>query len=207
MNLLELDHLALSCETLANGARHVEQTLGVSRSNGGEHDAMGTHNKLLGLGPDIYFEAIAINPKAPTPSRPRWFNIDNFAGPPRMSNWIVRTQNMAAALDQLGPGFGRPMHLERGDLRWTMAVPEDGILPWGGWGPAIIEWHGGAHPAARLPDVSVRLNAMVLRHPNAEDMAATLAPLLPRDTILFEPHETPNLTATLQTPDGPRILE
>ena len=38
----------------------------------------------------IYLEAIAPNPAVPEPSRSRWFDLDNFSGPARLSNWALR---------------------------------------------------------------------------------------------------------------------
>ena len=39
--------------------------------------------------------------------------------------------------------------LSRGDLRWQMAVPGDGILPFDNMFPALMQWHS-PHPAAQL---------------------------------------------------------
>lgn len=206
MNLLSLDHLAVCCETLPVGVAYAEDALGAKLDPGGEHAAMGTHNKLLGLGPDLYFETIAVNPKARGPNRPRWFNLDNFAGAPRLTNWILQTPSMKDALETLGSSFGTPMELERGDLKWIMAVPDTGILPWDGWAPALIEWRAGKHPAQRLPDSGLRLSSLRIRTPHAIAMAEQLGPLMPRDTALFEPAETPEMIATFQTPTGPRDL-
>jgi hypothetical protein len=202
MSLLKLDHLAVSCTNLTLGAGQIAKTLGVTLDTGGEHPDMGTHNRLMSLGAEVYFEVIAINPEATAPNRPRWFDIDNFQGPPRLTNWILQTPDMDAALDALPDGFGTPMTLQRGNLRWKMAVPDTGILPWGGWAPAIIEWLDGGHPAPGLPDVGVRLEALRLKHPYAEQIAHVLAPLLPRDTILFQISDTPGLTAIFDTPNG-----
>lgn len=206
MNLLRLDHIALAAENLETGAAHTQSALGVPLAPGGEHALMGTHNKLLGLGPTLYFEAIAINPAGVAPDRPRWFNLDAFSGPPRLTNWIVQTDDLDAALGQLGTGFGQPLSLERGDLRWRMAVPETGVLPWGGWAPAVIEWKAGRHPAQRLPDSGLRLQSLRLRHPDALEMAETLGPLMPRDTVLFEPSDTPELIARFDGANGTKIL-
>ncbi|TDT77172.1 glyoxalase-like protein [Litoreibacter halocynthiae] len=206
MNLLRLDHLALAAETLDAGRTHVEEAFGVDLATRGEHPQMGTHNHLLSLGPEIYFEAIAINPDAEAPNRPRWFNLDNFRGPPRLTNWILATDDLDAALAALPDGFGRPISLQRGDFRWSMAVPDDGILPWSGWGPALIQWHGDLHPAPLLPDQGIRLGGVVLHHPQAAEMAETLAPLLPRDTLLFQEAETPSFSASFDTPQGRRVL-
>ncbi|NNK78223.1 MAG: VOC family protein [Litoreibacter sp.] len=205
--MLELDHIALACERLETGTAFAEETLGAPLAPGGQHAAMGTHNRLLSLGPELYFEVIAIDPDAPAPDRPRWFALDHFSGPPRLTNWILKTPDMAAALAQLPDGFGEVMHIARGDLRWQMAVPATGVLPWGGWAPALIQWEGDTHPAARLPDQGIRLKSLTLRHPQAVEMAELLAPLMPRDTALFEPAPTPGLRALFETPDGERTLE
>lgn len=198
---LTLDHIAVACTKLDRDAAALSQTLGTALDVQGAHPAMGTHNRLTGMGLH-YFELIAVDPSAIGPGRPRWFNLDRFEGPPRLTNWILRTDNMEAALAALPDGFGAPMDLQRGDLRWRMAVPDDGILPWGGWGPAIIEWQGNAHPTQTLPDSRLRLSRLTLHHPDAEDIAQTLAPLMPPDTAQFIPAETPKLVAVLTGPSG-----
>ncbi len=140
--MLKLDHLALSAMTLADGVAHVRDTLGVELAQGGEHAAMGTHNRLLSLGPTVYLEVIAINPAAPYPGRPRWFDLDNFSGPPRLTNWVAQTDDLDRALALAPTGCGAPMALERGDLRWRMAVPENGKLPFDGAFPGADRMAG-----------------------------------------------------------------
>jgi len=202
MNLLRLDHIAMSCIDLASARVELEQRLGAPLSPRGEHPHMGTHNHLLSLGPEIYFELIAINPDAAGPDHPRWFNIDNFEGETRLTNWIVATDDMDTALPQLPAGMGTPLHLERADFRWQMAVPETGLLPFHGWAPAVIQWHGTAHPAPRLEDHGIRLRSLTLHHPNATELAEAFAPHLPRDTILFMQSDIPWMEALLSTPNG-----
>lgn len=199
MTLLTLDHLALSCSDLVQGAAHIEARLGMPIGPGGKHDLMGTHNRLFGMQNDLYFEVIAIDPDAPAPKRPRWFNLDAFQGAPRMTNWIFRTPDLAAALDALPDGFGTPLSFQRGDLKWQMAVPDDGVLPWDGWAPAIIEWEGDKHPMQNLPIANVTLETLTLKHPDAEAIAAALAPHMAPDTALFEVAETPALEAQVRT--------
>ena len=48
------------------------------------------------------------------------------------------------------------MCLQRGEYRWQMAVPGDGILPFDGAYPALIQWEDGRHPTQHLPDSGVR---------------------------------------------------
>jgi len=204
--MIKLDHLAISTMTLRDGVAHVEDTLGVSLAPGGEHAAMGTHNRLLSLGPDIYLEVIAINPAAPHPGRPRWFDLDNFAGPPRLTNWVAQTDDLNGALALAPNGRGTPMALKRGDLSWRMAVPEDGKLPFDGAFPALIEWQGHAHPAARLPDQGCRLVALEITHPRADNLREALGTVMENIDLTVLQGAAKSIRAEITTPHGARIL-
>jgi hypothetical protein len=204
--MLRLDHLAVSATSLAYGVEWVEQALGVALAPGGVHALMSTHNRLLGLG-DIYLEVIAIDPAAPQPPHPRWFDLDNFAGAPRLTNWIVACDDLDAALTELPAGVGHPTDLERGDLRWRMAVPADGRLPHGNAHPALIQWHGAAHPAQRLPDVGVRLDLLEIATPDAAALSADLAGLFTDRRVRITNASENAMRATFSTPHGRRVLE
>lgn len=203
--MLRLDHLAVSATGLAEGVDWVENALGVALASGGEHPLMSTHNQLLGLG-DIYLEVIAINPTAPPPPHPRWFDLDHFTGRPRLTNWIVGCDDLNAALARLPAGVGVPVDLARGDLRWRMAVPGDGRLPFGGAHPALIQWQGAAHPAQRLPDSGIRLRRLEIATPDATALNAALSGLLydARLSIIAGPHQ---MRAEFATPHGLRVLQ
>ena len=156
---LILDHLAVSALTLDEGVAVVEAALGVALAGGGQNPHMATHNRLLGLG-DAYLEVIAADPAAPAPVWPRWFDLDRFTGPPRLTNWIAACDDLEAALAASPDGTGTPVDLARGDYRWRMAVPADGQLPFDGCFPALIQWQGALHPARALPDAGLRARAM-----------------------------------------------
>ena len=203
--MITFDHIAVAGETLAAATAHVEAALGVPLQQGGEHAVFHTHNTLLGLEDGLYLEAIAINPDAPAPDRARWFDLDRFAGSPRLTNWICRCDDLDTTLAQLPEGFGAPVDLQRGDLRWRMAVPHDGILPYDNCAPALIQWVGDAHPAPRLTQQGCRIEAFTVRHPEAEAMAALLAPLLADPRITFEAG-APQLSAQIATPNGSATL-
>ena len=183
--MLELDHLAVAGKSLAEATAHCEAALGVPLQPGGEHAVFHTHNRLLGLEEGLYLEAIAINPDAPRPDRPRWFDLDRFEGPARLTNWICRCADLDAALAALPEGFGAPVALQRGDLRWRMAVPASGVLPFDNCAPALIEWEGAAHPAARLEASGARLHRLEVSHPEVKALAAMVAPHLADDRIVF----------------------
>lgn len=203
--MITFDHIAIAGETLAAATTHVEGALAVPLQQGGEHAVFHTHNTLLGLEDDLYLEAIAINPAAPQPDRPRWFDLDRFSGGPRLTNWICRCDDLDATLAQLPDGFGVPVDLQRGDLRWRMAVPLNGILPYDNCAPALIQWIGDAHPAARMTQQGCRLTAFYISHPEAPALGALLAPLLADRRIVFQAGE-PGLKAQFTTPNGEAVL-
>lgn len=202
--MFTFDHIAIAAENLADGVQYLEDSLGVKMTPGGEHVLMSTHNRLLGLLDGLYLEVIAINPDAPDPGRPRWFDLDNFRGTPRITNWILRCDDLAASLATLPIRAGEPVVLSRGDLRWQMAVPTDGKLPYDNMAPALIEWDGDAHPANRLPQSGVRMTGFDIQHPEAGTLkslfSATKGPALHFNT------GDARFTAHFETPHGPRSL-
>ncbi len=203
--MLELDHIAVSGVTLEEAAAAVEAALGVPLQPGGKHDHFGTHNMLLGLADGLYLEAIAADPDAPPPDRPRWFDLDTFDGPARLTNWICHTNDMDAVVATL-PGAGGALPLQRGDLRWQMAVPPDGHLPFDNLHPAVIEWQTPQHPSAMLPDSGCTLRRLIITHPEAMALRDLLAPYLVDARLVFETG-APGLRAEIDTPHGARILE
>ncbi|SMR83221.1 Glyoxalase-like domain-containing protein [Aliiroseovarius halocynthiae] len=200
MALGEVDHLVVSSATLSEGIAFIEDLLGVSMSEGGDHPLMGTHNALLSLGPATYLEVIAINPEADAPDHARWFDLDYFTGPARLTNWALRVPNLHQALQRAPEGSGDELHLSRGDLRWDMAVPADGRLPFAGCAPGLLSWNGDM-PAPRLPDHGLRLAALEITHPEAEALAVALRPLV-EDTRISLHSGDPGITAWIDTPAG-----
>jgi hypothetical protein len=177
MDRSELDHIVIGAQSLPAGVAWVEQQLGVAPVAGGRHDAMGTHNALLRLGPRCYLEVIAIDPHAAPPQRPRWFSLDEppmqarLAQSPALITWVLRSASLATACARV-PDLGDILTMRRGDFHWKIAVPDTGSLPWGGVLPAAIEWEpdsSGAvlHPCDRLPASDCELVRLELAHPAA----------------------------------------
>jgi hypothetical protein len=204
---LSLDHLVICADTLAAGSAWVEQVLGVAPEPGGRHVAMGTHNRLLSLGPDIYLEVIAIDPEAPPPGRARWFDLDRAAGAPRLRNWVVKCNDLEAAIRTAPGGIGAVMDLERGDLRWRMAVPQNGCLPFGGAYPGLLRWQGSVHPAERLTDCDCRLRELRITHPDAEALRACLEPVMDLRRIAISTGPDVCFQAEIDTPGGVKVLQ
>src|SRR5262249_18448873 len=145
--------------------------LGVPLSPGGRHARMGTHNRLVRLGPTSYLELIAIDPEATSPLHPRWFELDEpamkarLATGPRLVHWVARVESTERPPLPIGVGPGG--QFRRGALSWQLTGRGAGPLPADGVAPSLIFWPGSAHPAARLPDVGVTLEALELQHPHA----------------------------------------
>ncbi len=199
---MRLDHLVISCETLEEGAAAVEETLGVRPVAGGKHAFMGTHNMLLSLGPEAYLEVIAVDPDAPAPGHARWFALDAFKGPPRLTNWVARCDNLEAALAAAPPVQGAISELSRGALRWRMLVVENGRLPFDGCYPGLIQWQG-AHPASLLPDVGLRLNRLTLTHVKALKLRPFLRDF---ETVRVVEGAKAGLVGDIATPGGAVLL-
>ena len=202
---MRLDHLAVSAMTLEEGVAHVEAALGVALAPGGQHPLMATHNRLLGLG-DVYLEVIAADPAAPPPARPRWFDLDRFSGTPRLTNWIAACDDLEAEVAQGPKGVGVPVALARGDLRWQMAVPATGRLPFDDAFPALIRWDGTLHPAGLLPDAGVRLLRLEIAHPQAADLRTALDGRLADPRVVIVPGPEKAMQASFATPGGTRRL-
>lgn len=203
---LALDHLVVAARSLDEGRTYVEAVLGVNLSPGGEHPLMGTHNLLVALGRQSYLEVIAINPDMPAPQHRRWFNLDVFDGAPRLTNWVCRTDDLEHALERAPPGSGKITSQRRGDLRWHMAVPEFGRLPYDDAMPALIEWGSGVHPCHRLPETDLRLTRLDVFHPQSEEILDNFSALHGLEEVLVRDGPEKRLVATISTPEGNRVL-
>src|SRR5260221_8370108 len=175
-----LDHLVVAARTVEEGARWVEERLGAPTVAGGKHPLMGTHNRLLSLGPQRYLEVIAIDPQAPAPRRARWFDLDSPAmrerldSGPALIHWVERTEDIEAAL-HADPGGIEILSAARGPYRWRIGVPRDGARPGACAQATLIQWDRKRHPASDLAASSAELAA--LEHAGAS-LAATLSPPL-----------------------------
>lgn len=205
---IRFDHLVVAARALDEGVAWAESRLGVPMGAGGKHESMGTHNRLLSLGPGQFLEVIAVDPAAAPPGRPRWFELDTremrarLEQGPALVTWVVRADDLEAAI--VATASGRPdiLDLARGDFRWRIGVPASGSLSQSGISPTVIQWKTH-HPAEVLPDAGCRLEKLVLRHPQA---AATLHALRLAGLSADDPIEAydgpPALEAHIRTPKG-----
>lgn len=206
-----IDHITITAPDLISGAAYVKRVLGVEPQAGGEHARMGTHNMFVRLGPELFLEVIAPNPNATRPARPRWFALDTLmpVSQPRLSNWVVRTTDIQAAIGQTQENLGNIEAMSRGGNHWLITIPEDGSLPLQGIAPALIEWHTVAHPATGMHDQAMSLLKLELLHPDTTRVSQLMQKLKVEGNIEIKPVLTelaPQLIAHIMTPFGLRIL-
>jgi hypothetical protein len=114
------------------------------------------------------------------------------------------------------PEAGEPVNLSRGDLSWTMLVPPDGRLPFGGQFPAIIQWHTETPPGVTLQSAGLRLEALTICGPDVaalqerlDPVAALqerLDPVLDDDRVIYRKMADRMMQAVFLTTSGRRIL-
>lgn len=176
---LRLDHIVVAARALDEGTAWVEDRLGVTMGAGGKHATMGTHNRLLALGPGRFLEVIAIDPDAPQPARPRWFTLDRpetrarLANGPFLIHWVVRSSDIERALAAIAPDPVEVLSLSRGEYRWQIGVPADGGFGHDGISPTVIQW-AGRQPAEALPESGCTLERLALAHAKAHSTLGTL---------------------------------
>ena len=143
----KLDHIVLGANTLQEGTDYLEKKLGSSLSEIGYHHHMGTHNRVIKIGENIYLEVIAIDPNANKPQHVRWFNLDNEKQQDRLK---ISPQIIGYVIENKNPDilkFYNPFFkASRQDYRWEFAIPKSDNnlinknLIESGLVPSLINW-------------------------------------------------------------------
>ena len=208
----KIDHLVIGTDNLISGTSILEKKLNTKLLPGGEHKVMGTHNKLLKLQKEIYFEVIANNPNAEPPTHPRWFSLDELETKEKIKNsarslcWILAVDNIYDAVKNCGYNPGEILELSRDDLKWKVTIPSDGALIDNGVLPFLIEWPKNLHPSKNLINSNVTLNKISLFHPEVNNTKKIINNLIQSDLIdIFE--GLPKLKFHLTTKIGKIIID
>ena len=143
----KLDHIVFGAHSLEEGTQFVENVLQAKLSDIGYHDDMGTHNRVIRISDEVYFEVVAINPDMQNLKKKRWFNLDSpnlqskLYKSPQIIGYVVEN-NDKTPLKFYDPFF----NASRANYRWQFAMPtsknnildseiiDEGIIP------SLISW-------------------------------------------------------------------
>lgn len=198
-----IDHLVYAVSDLRQGMKHMEDLFGVAPSPGGHHPDFGTHNALLGLGPETYLEIIAIDPSLSRPAQGWPFGLSEKQKS-KLQTWAVKSVLSQASL--VPTVFGVVSHGSRQTrsgkfLSWKLTDPwlmgYDGLIPF------LIDWGQTEHPATDLPQVGI-LESIQMKHPRAEEVRSSLE-VLDIDTDFVQISERVEMRALIRQRDGKLI--
>ena len=207
-----IDHIVVGSGNLISGTNILESKLSTKFSTGGEHQIMGTHNKLLKLQSNIYLEVIANNPNADNPSRPRWFSLDdvrikkNIQHSPRALCWVLQVNNIEKTVKKCGYNPGEVLQISRGELTWKITVPSNGMLVENGVLPALIEWPSGQHPSKKLTKNNISMNTLSLFHPEPNKIKNIISNLIESNLIRVS-EGVPKIEFILTTENGKVVID
>lgn len=208
--MAEIDHIVIGARTLDEGARYIEDLLGVKPSKGGAHPGVGTHNMLLGMGANCYIEVIAPDPAQPEPAHPRPFDLDDAGmrtmldAEPRLIAYVASTPALDAVAARLGAAHaGEIRAMSRGSLSWRMAFPPQrqdmyNLIP------PLIQWDG-ERAAKHIRDSGWRLGAFEAEHPDSQALLAALAARGLGDAVRIRQSPHPRMVAHLRHRDGREV--
>jgi catechol 2,3-dioxygenase-like lactoylglutathione lyase family enzyme len=199
-----VDHLVFAAPDLDEGVRFVEDLLGVQTFPGGQHQGLGTRNRLIGLGPDCYMEVVSIDPDQGPPRGTRWFGLDDLTEC-RLVSWCAKgaalgelvARGRRAGIDLGDPSAGGRLRPDGSHLSWTFTDPWADRA--GGVVPFFIDWGDSAHPASDLVQ-ECSFRGLRVEHPEAESVSEWLR-ALGLDTAVTGGGE-PRVVATIETPRG-----
>ena len=209
--ITHLDHIVIAAKELEQGAEYVNELFGVDIGTGGRHEIMGTHNKVMALGENVYLEVIAINPDMKAPDVPRWFGLDDphilgsLDSGPKLLTWAVRTANLEQLVDDSAVPIGQIWKATRDDLTWKVAISEDGRLPGAGFIPLCMQWLVDFHPAERMQQAGCQFRSLTLVHPRPDWLAQSLDSIDARELVTIRKTEQgcrAYIELVLDTPNG-----
>jgi hypothetical protein len=207
--MIALDHVTLGTASLDAGAAALRDALGIDIPPGGKHPDMSTHNRVVNVGDSRFLELIAIDPDAPAVPRKRWFGLDDpdvrarIATAPRGVGWVVRTDDLDRVIATSPVELGAARRMSRGERSWRLTVPDAGAMPYDGLVPGFIEWSPGPHPSVGMQFLGPTLEAIEMRHPEADALRFVLQRLGVLDLVaVLEPAPTASLAYRFRLPDG-----
>ena len=197
-----IDHIAFAVPDLTWGIEYIKEKTGIQPVIGGQHQGLGSWNALLSLGPEVYLEIIAPDPKQAI--KPVWLGLKDLQSP-KLTRWAAKSDRIdllydAAKKMNINIGSVSPYQRIKGDgslLSWKLSDPltdtGDGLIPF------FIDWGNSAHPELDL-EKGCELISLEGIHPEP-DRIQKVNDLL-KVSIPIHYGANPQLIARINTPKG-----
>jgi hypothetical protein len=129
--LIGIDHVVIAVADPDEAATQLEREVGLKATGGGQHEALGTFNRLIWLG-DTYLELVGVFER--TLAEQSWLGIPTLQALGRsggLATWAIATDSLAVDLTRLrvlGSDLSEPIAGERrredgAVIRWRLARP------------------------------------------------------------------------------------
>ena len=196
-----IDHIIYAAPDLDAAVDDIETRFGVRAGGGGKHVGLGTHNRLLALGPRTYLEIVAPDPEQPELAAPRPYGVDGVTHG-GLVGWALACDDIEASLAQ-----ARAAGFDPGDaIEGHRLTPTGTLLRWrltrnalaAGLVPFLIDWGDTPHPAASAPP-GLLLETLHIEHPEPPSVTGPLRAL----GALVPIHPAPEPAIVIQL-SGPR---
>ena len=203
-----LDHFIYAGRDLDAMSAHFEQITGVTPGRGGRHPGMGTHNALLSLGSDIYFELLAVDPTQKDKlAGTMGARIDALPSP-RMFAYMLKGQDLAQQQTVLSRHgitadlFDASRTTPDGRvLKWRLLVPHDN--PFGDFVPKFIDWLDTPHPSATAKP-GCTFESFEIGHPQSAALKRLLIEL--GASVQVDASDRAHFRLRIASPKGPVVL-
>ena len=178
---LRFDHFIYAGRDLDTLSKQFENLSGVLPAKGGRHPGLGTRNALASLGPDVYFELLAVDPEQSAAlDGTMGGRIDQLTSP-RLLAYMLNGQSLERHQEVLARHgitadlFDASRTTPDGrTLKWRLLVPHDN--PFGDFVPKFIDWLDTTHPATTsVPGCT--FDSFEIGHPDADRLAALFGQL------------------------------
>ena len=135
--------------------------------------------------------------------------VASLENSPRLITWAINTDNLAALCRQSEISVGSVHQASRDDLRWKVALTDDGRLSAAGFFPLCIQWQIDFHPSEKMADLGCRLEGIELYHPYPKWLQSVLASAGAAHLVNIHPSDSANpvrIDAIISTPGGVATL-
>lgn len=201
------DHIVYAAPNLDAAIDDLEQRLGVRAAYGGEHEGVGTHNALLGLGSRRYLEILA--PRSESSAALQAGGLLEGLTTPRLFMWAVACNDIEAVVkgaSESGYDPGTVVDMSRlqpsGEtLRWKLSIGGSDVAA--SVVPFCIQWLNDPHPSESAPG-GCQASELRAEHPEPDRVRASLKALRVELEVGHGPKA--GLVLTLDGPNGPVTL-